>query len=171
MKVEVNFLGGEYAGTGRSHRTQKAQDVRIRKARGIDLAFEAPVEVTVSGKLPTGGLDSVTLRVASIVSFLVMKGMALADRLKEKDSWDVYYCLKNYPGGVEEVIQTFKPHIGDRLVKEGLKNIAKHFESIEHVGPTHVTDFEEVTDMEERERIRRDAFERVSYLLTGLQIK
>jgi len=39
ITVEVDFLAGEYAGTGRGHRTQRAQDIRPRKARGIDLVF------------------------------------------------------------------------------------------------------------------------------------
>jgi len=37
--VQVDFLAGEYFGTGVSHRTQKVQDLRPRKARGADIAF------------------------------------------------------------------------------------------------------------------------------------
>jgi len=33
-----------------------------------------------------------------------MKGMALDDRLKEKDAWDIYYCIQNYPGGLDHLI-------------------------------------------------------------------
>lgn len=43
--VEVDFLAGEYGGTGKRHRTQKVQDLQPRKARGVDLAFENPVEI------------------------------------------------------------------------------------------------------------------------------
>jgi hypothetical protein len=49
--------------------------------------------VILDGELPGGGKDSVTIRVASIVPFIVMKAMALDDRLKEKDARDIYYCL------------------------------------------------------------------------------
>ena len=38
IRVEGDFLAGEYGGTGKSHRTQKIQDTRARKARGCDLA-------------------------------------------------------------------------------------------------------------------------------------
>ena len=72
-----------------------------RKARGCDLAFDLFVEVPLAGELPGGGRDSVTIRVASIVPFFIMKGMALEDRLKEKDAWDIYYCVLNYPGGLD----------------------------------------------------------------------
>jgi hypothetical protein len=38
------------------------------------------------------------------VPFFVMKGMALHDRLKEKDAWDIYYCTKNYTGGIDKLV-------------------------------------------------------------------
>jgi len=170
VNVEVDLMGGEYEGTGRTHRTQRVQDVRVRKARGADLAFDAPTEVTVEGQLPDGPKDSVTLRVASVVPFLVMRAVALNDRLKEKDSWDIYYCLVNYPGGVERVIEEFRPQVAHGLVKEGLQKLKKQFASVDAVGPTLVVNFEEVMDPEERDRMRRDVYERVSYLLEQLGI-
>jgi len=39
------------------------------------LAFGISEEVTIERKLPEGGKDSVSVRVASIVPFLIMKGM------------------------------------------------------------------------------------------------
>jgi hypothetical protein len=44
--------------------------------------------VTIEGELPGGGRLSVTCRVAAIVPWLVMKGMALEDRLKVKHAYD-----------------------------------------------------------------------------------
>ena len=50
--VEVDFLAGEYGGTGPGHRTQPIQDSRARMARGCDLVFSEPVHVSVEGDLP-----------------------------------------------------------------------------------------------------------------------
>lgn len=169
--MEVDLLAGEYEGTGKSHRTQKVQDVQPRKARGCDLAFELSTEVTIHGVLPGGGQDSATFRVASIVPFLVMKGMALYDRLKEKDAWDIYFCIKNYPDGLKALVREFLPHVGHGLVQEGLEKIAGKFSSPEHMGPRCVADFDELTNPEEREILQRDAYEQVSYLLEKLGIK
>jgi hypothetical protein len=69
-----------------------------RKAPGVDIAFEIPEMVTVRGRLPGGGEDAVEVKIASIGSFIVMKGMALKDRLKEIDSWDIYYCIRFFSG-------------------------------------------------------------------------
>ena len=43
-----------------------------------------------------GGKDSVAVRVAGIVPFIVMKAMAVADRIKEEDTWDIWICLTSY---------------------------------------------------------------------------
>jgi hypothetical protein len=167
--VEVDLLAGEYGGTGRSRRTQRVQDVRPRKARGCDLAFEKPIEVKLEGKLPDGGDDSCTVRVAAIVPFLVMKGMALRDRLKEKDAYDIYYCVRNYPEGLETLTEEFRIHLGNKLVQEGIGCIREKFASPTHIGPKHVADFEMLEDKGERERLQRDAYERINALLERLK--
>ncbi len=168
IKVQVDLLSGEYEGTGKKHRTQAVQGVKARKARGCDLAFDMVREISVEGEIPGGGLDRVTIRVASIVPFLVMKGMALDDRLKEKDAWDIYYCLLAYPGGIDALAEEFRPHLSHGLVREGLAKIAKHFSSLKALGPKFVADFEGADDPEERERITRDAYERTNAFLKRL---
>ena len=168
IHVEVDLLAGEYEGTGKKHRTQRVQDVRARKARGCDLAFQLPETIVIEGILPGGAKDSATVRIASIVPFLAMKGMALATRLKEKDAWDIYYCVRWYPGEPEALVDVCRAHIENGLVREGFKNIAEKFASPDHNGPTFVADFEELSDSEARAITKRDAYERVLYLLQGL---
>lgn len=171
ITVEVDFLAGESEGTGPGHRTQKVQGIRARKARGCDLAFEMSTEVTIQGTLPGGAKDSAMVRVATIVPFIVMKGMALHDRLKAKDAYDIYYCLCNYPGGLDSVVESFLPHLENPLVQEGLKKIAEKFVSPAHTGPKAVAAFEGIEDAEARAQLERDAYERVTFLLERLKIK
>ena len=99
-----------------------------------------------------------------------MKGMALDDRLKEKDAWDIYYCVLNYPGGLDALVEKFRPYLKHRLVREGLQKIAKHFASENQVGPKSVADFDEITDPEQRDILQRDVYERVNDILTKLGI-
>jgi len=168
IRVQVDFLSGEYAGTGKGRRHQKIQDLLVRKVRGCDLAFDLAQEVTVTGNLPGGGFDTVSVRVASVVPFLIMKGMALDERLKEKDAWDIYFWVLRYPGGIAALAEAFRPHLENVLIREGIEKIGKHFSSLNHIGPKFVADFEEVEDTEERARIMRDAYERVQALLEKL---
>jgi hypothetical protein len=169
--VQVDFLGAEYGGTGKSHRTQKFQDIRVRKARGCDLAFGDYRTVTLEAVLPEGGTDRVTCKIASIVPFVVMKGIALADRLKEKDAWDIYFCLKHHPGGLDSFADLFKGYLENKLVLEALQKISDKFQSVDHIGPKHVADFEAIEDKEERNLKIRDAFEQVDYFLHRLGIR
>jgi hypothetical protein len=169
VTVEVDLLAGEYEGTGPGHRTQPVQDVRARKARGCDLAFSNPAIIHVSGTLPGGGIDSVDVRVSAIVPFMIMKAMAMDTRLKEKDAWDIDFCLSHFPGGVDRLAGMFQHHLFHGLIQEGLKILAQKFETVEHVGPRHVADFEEIADPEERAIRQRAAFERVQALLRALK--
>jgi len=170
VNVEVNLMAGEYGGTGKGHRTQKIQDVRARKARGCDLAFNSAITVTLEGELPDGGRDKVSFKVASIVPFLVMKGMVLYERMKEKDAYDIFYCVEHYPGGVQKLADEFRPHIKNRLIVEGLRKIKSKFASIDHIGPKWVADFLEISYKEEREIIIRRAYEKIKELLDILRI-
>ncbi len=171
VTVQVDLLSGEYGGTGRSRRTQRVQDVRPRKARGADLAFEQPLDVEISGALPDGGEDNASVRVATIVPFLIMKGMALRDRLKEKDAYDIYYCLRHYPGAPDTILDAFGPYVENKLVQEGLECIGEKFASSDHVGPKHVADFLEIGNSADREQLQRDAYERVAHVLENLGLE
>ncbi len=171
VPVEVDLLAGEYGGTGKGRRHQVAQDIRARKARGADLVFTHCLQVRIEGRLPDGARDTVTLQVADVVAFLVMKGMAIYDRRKLSDSYHIVYCVTHYPGGITALTEAFRPHLGHRLVAEGLAKIRSKFLSPEHVGPVAVADFLEVTDPDERAAVVRDAYERVNALLEQLQIR
>ena len=171
VTVKINLLAGEYGGTSKSHRTQKVQDVRARKARGCDLAFDQNFSVTLSSRMPDGAKNEVTIRIAEIVPFLVMKGMALWDRYKEKDAYDIYFAILYYPGGVQKLVSVFQPFKSNKLVREGLSKIRTRFKDVESPGPVWVTNFEEIDDEEEKERVKRDVFERVNVFLDALDIK
>lgn len=171
VTVEINLLAGEYGGTSKSHRTQKIQDVRARKARGCDLVFEHNFLNIITAKMPDQATNRLTIKIADVIPFLVMKGMALWDRYKEKDAYDIYFTISNYPGGIQTLVNMFKPVKSNRLVTEGLGKIKSKFIDIESPGPIWVVNFEEITDEEEKEIVKRDVFERVNTFLDTLQIK
>ncbi len=170
ISVEVDLMAGGYGGTGKGRRTQKVQDIRARKVRGCDLAFDSSITVTLEGELPEGGKDKVSFKVAGIVPFLVMKGMAMFERMKEKDAYDIYYCIEHYPEGIEGLASEFMPHLKNKLIIEGLEKIKSKFASVEHIGPKWVADFLEVIEKEDRDIIMRRAYEKISELLDSLKI-
>ncbi len=168
--VQVDFLAGEYGGRGRKHRSQQVSGMQPRKARGCDLAFTEPVAIAIEGRLPAGPFDSAIIHVVDVTAFIVMKAMALGGRLNEKDPWDIYFCLRSYPGGTAALAERFKPRLANGLVREGLQIIADKFASIDYYGPATVAAFEGINDAEERAIRQRDAFERVQDLLRRLGV-
>jgi len=171
VTVKIDFLAGEYGGTGKTHRTQKIQDVRARKTRGCDLVFQHSFSVKLCEKMPDGAKNEVTIKVADVVPFLIMKGMALWARYKEKHAYDIYFTILHYPGGLQELVKVFEPLKSNKLVREGLGKIRAKFRDVDAPGPIWVANFEEIDDEEEKERIKRDVFERINAFLDVLDIK
>jgi hypothetical protein len=113
----------------------------------------------------------VTVKIPEIGPFLVTKGMAFWDRGKEKDAYDIYYCCKYYPGGINKMADDIAQLTGNALAKEGLGKIKAKFEKVDFIGPVYVADFKEISDEEERERVIREAFELVNTLMGKLGIE
>jgi hypothetical protein len=99
-----------------------------------------------------------------------MKGMALWTRKEPKDAYDIFYVVNNYPGGIEALVKAFEPYREHGLVIEGLGKIRAKFLSPEHIGPVWVANFQVIRDSEEVERVKRDAYEKISTFLDKLGI-
>ncbi len=97
-----------------------------------------------------------------------MKAHALGGRLKEKDAYDIVFCLRHYPGGSVAVAGALRPYLGEPEVQQALKILAEKFRSPEDFGPGSVARFEDPGDPAEREFVARDAYERVQALLEAL---
>jgi hypothetical protein len=121
------------------------------------------------GVLPSGETDQVDVRVAAIMPFLVMKAMAMDGRIKNKDPYDIYYCLTHYPLGMEGIIEEFRPHRNNALVKQAIEKIGTKFSSIDDYGPRSVPEAGNITDPTEREIMARTSFERINDFLRKVQ--
>jgi len=53
-------------------------------------------------------------------------------------------------------------------VREGLGKIKTKFKDIDALGPVWLINFEDIDDEEEKERVKRDAYERVNAFLDTL---
>jgi predicted nucleotidyltransferase len=135
------------------------------------LFSESSFCVSVNGEFFDGRKERVEIRIASLTLFLALKGRVFSDRLKNKDAWDIYYCLQNYPGSLEALANEISPHLQNELIREGFQCIARLFSSVDDYGPKFATDFDEISDVDEREIMMRDVFERVHALLNFLGVK
>lgn len=147
------------------------EDFAVQKADGADLALKFFDLVKVNGQMPGGGNNTVEIAVASIPALLAMKGHALAGRLKEKDAYDIYYCIRNYPDGLETLANDCRPLLEHESAVKGFAYIAEKFGEFEGFGPTCVRKFVEETDIlgdRTAEQWQRDAFGQVQAWLKAL---
>ena len=147
--------------------------LRVQAADGCGVAIAHPVTKKISGPMPDGRNNTVGIRVASVPALLVMKGYALAGRDKMKDAYDIYYSVRNYPGGPAKLAEDCRPLLGDPVAREGFKLLAAKFRHREDFGPQTVRAFladapPEFTEMDP-DQVQTDAFGQVDAFLKALE--
>jgi hypothetical protein len=162
FRMQVDFLAGEYGGTGKSHRHQRVQDLLAHKARGADIVFDQFYTAEIAGRLPNGATVKVRANIANEVAVFVMKGICIAQRTKAKDYYDLYMLAKHFKSGPKSIAESLAPHIQNGLVKEALVNVRRYFNAPDGHGPTSVADFLGEGDPAEREIRQRDVYETLS---------
>ena len=149
-------------------------DFAVQRADGADLALKSHKFVEIDGDMPGGGGNRVRIAVASIPALLAMKGYAIANRLKQKDAYDIYYSIRNFPGGIEALVAETAPLLKYESARTGYLHIAEKFRHPNDFGPTSVRQFVDRPDMlEERtaDQWQQDAFGQVDAWLTALGLR
>lgn len=123
------------------------ENFAVQRADGADLALRYFEIIKLDGEMPGGGRNRVQIAVASIPALLVMKGFAIKQRYKTKDAYDIYYCIRNYGGGVEELAKHCQPLLKEANGRLGYEAIAEKFDAIDGFGPTSVRRFVEDTSI------------------------
>ncbi|RCI77193.1 hypothetical protein DNK03_21445 [Brucella anthropi] len=149
-------------------------DFAVQRADGADLALRFYQLVAISGDMPEGGTNRVEVAVCSIPALLAMKGYALNGRHKQKDAYDIYYCIRNYPDGIEALAAACKPLLEHESGSQGYQYIAEKFDAPEGYGPTSVRKFVAETDILDGrtpEQWQQDAFGQVDAWLRALGLR
>ena len=167
--VIVDILTGEASGVSSETRTQHVVELCAMPAPGCDLAFEYWQEMHVSVALPDGSTRSRTIKVAGPEAWLPMKGMVLHTQRSPKDAYDIYYYVRNFEGGPEELVRLLRPCLTNETVAEGLRKIKGKFGSPADWGPKAAAEeAERYGSPEDPEQTARRAFEEISLLLDPL---
>ena len=150
------------------------ENFAVQRADGADLALHFNELVAVRGTMPGGGTNQVEIAVCSIPALLAMKGYALNGRYKQKDSYDVYYCVRNYPGGIPSLADACRPLLEHKSGAQGYGFVNAKFDKVEGFGPTCVRKFvQESKILGERtpEQWQQDAFGQVDEWLRRLELR
>jgi len=149
-------------------------DFAVQKADGADLALHFYQLVAIDGPMPEGGTNRVEIAVCSIPALLAMKGHALNGRHKQKDAYDIYYCIRNYPDGIAALAEACRPILGHPSGEEGYRYIAVKFDTVEGYGPTCVRRFVADTKIlgdRTSNQWQQDAFGQVEEWLRALGLR
>jgi hypothetical protein len=150
------------------------ENFAVQKAYGADLALRYFETVNLEGLMPRGGHNQVELAVASVPALLAMKGYALNGRLKEKDAYDIYYCIRNYRGGPKALAIDCLPLLDNEEAITGYRHISSKFDRQDGHGPKCVQRFATeagILDGRTAEQWQTDAFGQVDAWLRALRIR
>jgi hypothetical protein len=146
----------------------------VIKASGADLATRFHELVSVEAPMPGGGTNRVDVAVCSIPALLAMKGYALHGRLKQKDAYDIYYCIRNHKGGIDGLAKECEEILQEPSGNEGYRLIAEKFRSVDDFGPTCVRQFVQESDVlgdRTAEQWQQDAFGQVDAWLRAIMLR
>ncbi len=146
----------------------------VQRADGAGLALRSYQMVAVEGRMPDGDRNRVSIAVASIPALLAMKGYAIANRLKRKDAYDIYYSVRNFPGGTDALVEATRPLLDVESALQGYRAISDKFRNAEDFGPSSVRRFVEGSDLlgdRTADQWQQDAFGQVDTWLRGLGLR
>lgn len=103
-----------------------------------------------------------------------MKGYALTCRDKMKDAYDIYYSVRNYPGGPYKLGEDCRELMGNPVAAKGFGLIGEKFSSRNDFGPETVRRFlseaPPLYTVLDPDQVQTDAFGQVNAFLKSLGI-
>jgi hypothetical protein len=139
--------------------------------RGAQLARYDYLECQIRGeRLDHGGQSAVTLRVANVLPYTVLKIFSFQDRHENKDAYDLIFTLLNQDAGPRSAGAAASPAAGHHQVNEALTLLGERFADIAQDGPAAYAAFlASLDDLEENTRLRREAVATIRAFFDGFQ--
>lgn len=150
----------------KEHKPKLIDGLKVQRIDGGIYALKHYQEISIDGYMPDGRPNKVKVLVATPAALLVMKGYALVGRDKQKDAYDIWFCIRNSEGGVEAFADACRPLLDEDEARQAYINIAEKFRHENDFGPITVRRFLEGSpdkcgDMTP-DQIQTDAYLRVS---------
>ena len=141
-KVTIDFLippstEGDVGGRVRN----LEEDFAAVIAPGLHLAFRDQVTTTLSGETIFGEKATREVKVCGAGAFVILKALAFASRGENKDAYDLYYLVRNYANGPEEVAKRLRSLGEDLKCDEALNIMRRDFLDVRSVGVMRATSF------------------------------
>ncbi|MFO7948863.1 MAG: hypothetical protein R6U36_00690 [Candidatus Fermentibacteraceae bacterium] len=110
-------------------------------APGLHLAFADRRRVGIAGNTPSGERAARDIWVCGPGAYVVLKSLAFRMRGTGKDAYDLYYVVRNYGSGVEDVADSLKGLMNDPAAHRALQYLREDFLGIDSPGPMRTASF------------------------------
>ena len=135
-------------------------------APGLRCALRDRKQVTLEGRTLFGEKATREVWVCDAGACVVLKALAFDSRGENKDAYDLFYVIRNFGGGVGDVVRKLRPLLDDDEATKALELLRRDFTHPEAVGPRRVAEF--VTGGPDDE-VQADVVGFVSQLLKSLE--
>lgn len=141
-KVTVDFLippsmAADRPGTLRNIESDFAAII----APGLHLAFRDRERVRLDGKTIMGEIAARDVWVAGPGAYVVLKALAFKNRGENKDAYDLFYVLRHFGSGIDDITERLIPLLDDASAAEAMTILEADFSDVDSVGPRRVADF------------------------------
>jgi hypothetical protein len=165
IDVEVDLLAPATPRTGPGRRHERiGGEPLARRTQGAELVRAGHVDREISGMLPDGRPNRVSVRVATPAAIVVLKGLAIGERDKPKDAYDIDFLLRH--AGVDQIAEGIAEFKSVEPVRRALSVLAVKFATVDTIGPTSVALYRRAQlRSAEADELQALAFARVRRLL------
>jgi hypothetical protein len=110
-------------------------------APGLRCAFRDRKRVTLQGTTLFGEKATREVWVSDAGAYVVLKALAFDSRGENKDAYDLFYVVRNYGAGVDDVAANLRPLLDDSEAQRALEILQRDFSEPDAVGPMRVAAF------------------------------
>jgi hypothetical protein len=140
--VTVDFLIPPSLATDQGGKLRDIEsDLAAIIAPGLKLAFQDRRRIRIEGRTIFGEKASREVWACGPGAFVVLKALAFLGRGENKDAYDLFYLVRNFGAGVEDVAACLQPLLGDDEAKKALQVLRDDFLDHDAVGPRRVAEF------------------------------
>jgi hypothetical protein len=108
---------------------------------GLRLAFHDKKKVPLKGVTLMGEKAEREIWVCGPGAFIVLKALAFHQRGENKDAYDLYFVIRNYRSGIDEVCECLRPLLKEVETKRALEILIRDFVDPDSLGPSRVAQF------------------------------
>ena len=108
---------------------------------GLRLAFQDRQKVTLDGNTLLGEKASRNIWICGPGAFVVLKALAFDQRGENKDAYDLYFVIRNYGHGVDDVYECLEPLLNEPETRQALKILQRDFSDPDQTGPRRIAQF------------------------------